>query len=129
MKPIRRTPHVINLTYLVIASLLLLLAPVFMKTIFQALLVPDYMVRMCGALVLGFAAVIAHALRAQDLLTLQYLGLIQAIVALLHAGIISLDKAPSTFWVFVWVNAVLGTWTLLSAREAWNKQVAAPGEH
>lgn len=128
MKPIRRTPHVVNIAYLLVAGLPLLLAPQFMKVIFQALTAPDYMVRICGTLVLGFAAIIAQALRSQDLVMLPLLGLIQAVVALLHAGIISLDDAPSPLWIFVWANAVLGTWTLLSAREAWNKQVAAPGE-
>lgn len=128
MRPVRRTPHVVNITYLLIAGLLFLLAPTFMKTAFQALLVPDYMVRMCGALVLGFAAVIAHALRTQDLLMLQLVGLIQTIVAMAHSGIIPLNEAPSTFWIFVWSNAVLGIWTLLSAREAWSAQTTTPGE-
>lgn len=127
MKPFNKMPYAVDLAYLLVASLLLLLTPASMREVFRAMAVPDYLVRMCGALVIALAGVVLHAVKAQDTATLQCFGIIQLVFAGLCSVIIWTDHAPSTFWVFVSANTVLGSWILLSAWDARPRNVTVPG--
>lgn len=123
-------PFAINLAYMLLAGLALLLLPELGKQIFRVPEAPLYLARMSGVLVLMLAAVLAHSLRERDAFLLQGFGITQIGAALLYAGIVWLDHAPSTFWVVAYANLVLGLWTLMVAREQ-HAQTSSdtPGSH
>lgn len=116
-QPFNKVPFAVNMAYMLLAGLLLCLAPGFGKQIFQVPDAPIYLARLSGILILGLAGILQHGLRQRDLAVLQGFGIVQIGAALLYAGIVWLDAAPSTFWVIVYANVVLGIWNLLVARE------------